>query len=108
MHVQHLLNVIYKEALRRGVIEDSLEVLGLPLKPTNAGNVKATGRGNPKNASSQAVHAGDRVAQSELASKQSDAFEQAMTKASSEGYQETYDTRPAILDKSVGTHARFL
>ena len=53
---QHLLNTIYQEALRRGLIEELLEVLSSPLQAQDAHLERTT----PSTSSSYLQGAGDR------------------------------------------------
>ena len=75
---QHLLNVMYQEALRRGLIETFLEILSLPLQTSDNNQVR-------QSVSSTLPHhaegAGDRAKQSELLQEKHKVFQEAIGRA---------------------------
>ena len=75
---QHILNVIYQEALRRGLVETFLEVLSLPLQASDnnqvRGAVSLTLPNHPEGA-------GDRARQSELLQEKHRVFQEAIGRA---------------------------
>ena len=71
---QHLLNVIYREALQRDLIENLLEILRSPLQVKDSHQEKE----NPEGA-------GDRVRQSELVKEQREVFQEAIASTTTSG-----------------------
>ena len=71
---QYMLNLIYKEALKRGLVESFLEVLGAHSQTGKAGNakvqVRAISSANTNAAPQPAEAVGDRVVESETETKQ--------------------------------------
>lgn len=76
---QHLLNVIYKEALRRELTEDFLKVLSLPLKVSDNDQARPVVAGTH---SSYPEVAGDRARKSELLKGRHEEFQEAIGRAS--------------------------
>lgn len=75
---QHILNVIYQEALRRGIIETFLEVLSLPLQASDTNQVrKAVSLTLPNHPEG----AGDRARQSDLLQEKHKVFQEAIGRA---------------------------
>ncbi|PFX26930.1 hypothetical protein AWC38_SpisGene8401 [Stylophora pistillata] len=79
---QHLLNVIYREALQRDLIEDFLEVLSSPLHVQGSPRERKTASSI---LSSYPEDAGDRVRQSELVREQHKVFQQAIGSTAASG-----------------------
>lgn len=79
---QHLLNVIYREALQRDLIEDFLEVLSSPLQVQDSPRERKTASSI---LSSYPEGAGDRVRQSELVREQHKVFQQAIGSTAASG-----------------------
>ncbi|XP_078372353.1 uncharacterized protein LOC144656016 [Oculina patagonica] len=75
---QHLLNVIYQEALRRGLTEDFLEVLSLPLQVSDNDQPRQV---IPTTPSIYPEGTGDRARQSELLKGKHEAFQEAIGRA---------------------------
>ena len=77
---QHILNVLYREALRRGLIEKFLEILSLPLQATDSNQVRPAA---PSTSPFYLESAGSRATcrQSELLQKQHKVFQEAIARA---------------------------
>ena len=75
---QHILNVIYQEALRRGLVETFLEVLSLPLQASDNNQVR---RAVSLTLPNHPEGAGDRARQSELLQEKHRVFQEAIGKA---------------------------
>ena len=76
--LQHILNVIYQEALRRGLVETFLEVLSLPLQASDNHQVR---RAVSLTLPNHPEGAGDRARQSELLQEKHRVFQEAISRA---------------------------
>ena len=75
---QHVLNVMYQEALRRGLIETSLEILSLTLQASDNNQVRQS---VPSTLPHHPEGAGDRARQSELLQEKRKVFQEAVSRA---------------------------
>ena len=75
---QHLLNVMYQEALRRGLIETFLEILSLPLQASDNNQVRQS---VPSTLPHHPEGAGDRARQSDLLQEKHKVFQEAIGRA---------------------------